>query len=73
MLDILFAIALIYVAIRMLVWGLKATWNIAKIIAFAVLLPTLIIGLAVSGLIMLAIVLLVLSVILASVGALVWA
>lgn len=72
MLDIIFAIALIYVAIRMLVWGLKATWNIAKIIAFAVLLLTLIIGLAVSGLIMLAIALLVLSVILASVGALVW-
>lgn len=54
MLTIIFCIALAYVAIRMLIWGIKATWGIAKIIAFVVLLPALIIGLVIVGLYMLA-------------------
>ena len=54
MLTIIFYAALIYVAIKMLLWGIKATWGIAKIIAFVVLLPVLIIGLALAGMFMLA-------------------
>ena len=54
MLTIVFWAALIYVAVKMLLWGIKAAWGIAKIIAFVVLLPALIIGLVIAGLYMLA-------------------
>lgn len=72
MLTAIFYVALIYVAIRMLVWGLKAAWGIAKIVAFVVLLPVMIIGLAMAGLFMLAIGLLVIAVVLSTIGALIW-
>ena len=70
MLTIIFCIALAYVAIRMLVWGIKAAWGIAKIIAFVVLLPALIIGLAMAGLFMLALGLVVVWAIIATIGGL---
>ena len=54
MLTIIFWAALIYVAVKMLLWGIKAAWGIAKIIAFVVLLPALIIGLVIAGMFMLA-------------------
>ena len=68
MLTIIFCIALAYVAIRMLIWGIKATWEIAKIIAFAVLLPALIIGLVIAGLYMLAFGLVILMSIVITIG-----
>lgn len=71
MLTIIFSIALIYVGIKMLVWGIKATWGIAKIIAFVVLLPVILAGLAVSGLFMLALGLVILMAVVSTVGALV--
>ena len=71
MLTIIFYAALIYVAIKMLLWGIKATWGIAKIIAFVVLLPVLIIGLALAGMFMLALGLIVLMAIIATIGGLV--
>ena len=71
MLTIIFYIALFYVAIRMLVWGIKAAWGIAKIIAFVVLLPVLIIGLAMAGMFMLALGLIVVTAIMATVGGLI--
>ena len=71
MLTIIFYIALIYVAIRMLVWGIKAAWGIAKIIAFVVLLPVLIIGLAMAGLFMLALGLVVVTAIISTIGGLI--
>lgn len=73
MLTILFYIALIYVAVRMLIWGIKATWGLFKIIAFVILLPALIIGLAMAGLVMLAIGVLILAVILSTIGGLLFA
>ena len=73
MLTLIFYIALFYVAIRMLIWGIKAAWGIAKIIAFAVLLPVLIIGLALAGMFMLALGLIVLMAIIATIGGLVLA
>ena len=73
MLTILFYAALIYVAIKMLLWGIKAAWGIAKIIAFVVLLPVLIIGLALAGMFMLALGLIVLMAIIATIGGLVLA
>lgn len=72
MLTAIFYVALIYVAIRMLVWGIKAAWGIAKIVAFVVLLPVMIVGLAIAGMFMLAIGLLVIAVVLSTVGALIW-
>ena len=71
MLTIIFSLALIYVGIKMLVWGIKATWGIAKIIAFVVLLPVILAGLAVSGLFMLALGLVILMAVVSTVGALV--
>ena len=71
MLTLIFYIALFYVAIRMLIWGIKAAWGIAKIIAFVVLLPVLIIGLALAGMFMLALGLIVLMAIIATIGGLV--
>ena len=71
MLTIIFYIALIYVAIRMLIWGIKAAWGIAKIIAFVVLLPIFIIGLAMAGMFMLALGLVVLTAIFATIGGLI--
>lgn len=71
MLTLIFYIALFYVAIRMLIWGIKAAWGIAKIIAFVVLLPVLIIGLALAGMLMLAFGLIVLMAIIATIGGLV--
>ncbi len=73
MLTLIFYIALFYVAIRMLIWGIKAAWGIAKIIAFVVLLPVLIIGLALAGMLMLAFGLIVLMAIIATIGGLVLA
>ena len=71
MLTIIFYIALIYVAIRMLIWGIKAAWGIAKIIAFVVLLPVLIIGLAMAGMFMLALGVVVVTAIIATIGGLI--
>ncbi|MCR5049284.1 MAG: hypothetical protein K6A37_10060 [Saccharofermentans sp.] len=70
MLTLIFCIALFYVAIRMLIWGIKAAWGIAKIIAFVVLLPVLIIGLALAGMFMLALGVVVVVAIIATIGGL---
>ena len=71
MLTFIFTAALIYVAVRMLIWGIKAAWGIAKIVAFVVLLPLLIIGLALSGLFAVAFVVLIAAVLFATIGALI--
>ena len=73
MLTVIFYVALIYVAVRMLVWGLKAAWGIAKIVAFVVLLPVMIIGLAMAGLFMLALGLVVMLAIIATISGLILA
>lgn len=72
MLTAFFYVALIYVAIRMLVWGIKAAWGIAKIVAFVVLLPFMIVGLALSGLFMLSLGLLIIFVLISTIGSLIW-
>lgn len=71
MLTILFYAALIYVAIRMLLCGIKTAWGIAKIIAFVVLLPVFIIALMAYGMFMLVLGVLLLAVIVSTIGALV--
>lgn len=73
MLTTIFTLALVYVAIRMLFWGIKAAWGIAKIIAFVILLPVIVIGLAMAGLFMLAFGVLILAVLIATIGGLIFA
>ena len=59
MLSIIFVAALIWVAFKMLIWGIKAAWGIAKVLAFVVLLPLFVCGLAFMGLVYIAVPLLV--------------
>ena len=49
MLTAIFVIALVYVFFKMLIWGIKAAWGIAKFVAFVVLLPVVIISIALIG------------------------
>lgn len=49
MLTMMFMIALIYVAGKMFVWGLKATWDIMKFICTVILLPVFLVGLVFMG------------------------
>lgn len=51
MLTIVFVVVLAWVALKMLVWGIRTTWGIAKIICTFLLLPVLIVGLIYVGLV----------------------
>ena len=68
MLSIIFIVALVWVAAKMLVWGIKAAWGIARILAAIVLLPLFIAGLAWIGLVYVAIAALIIAGIVALVG-----
>ena len=70
MLTLLFCVALIYVAVTLLVWGIKAAWGIAKLVEFLVLLPIIVIWLAVSGLILIALGVLILAAVFTTIGVL---
>lgn len=71
MLTIIFIIALIWVAWKMLVLGIKAAWGIAKILCTVLLLPAFIFGLLCVGLVYIAIPILIIVGICAFVGNLV--
>lgn len=71
MLTIIFIIALIWVAWKMLILGIKAAWGIAKILAAVVLLSLFIIGLACIGLFYIAIPILIIAGIASLVGGLI--
>lgn len=68
MLVIMFFIAIIWVAWKMLILGIKATWGIAKILCAVLLLPFLIVGLVFVGLIYIAIPILIIVGLVAIVG-----
>lgn len=55
MITIIFFVALIYVAWKMLLFGLKAAWGIIKILCTVLLLTMFLVGLVCVGLIYLAI------------------
>lgn len=61
MLTIIFVVALVWVAWKMLVLGIKAAWGIAKILCTVLLLPAFIFGLVCVGLIYLAIPILIIA------------
>ena len=54
MLSLLFAICMIWVFGKLFIFGIKAAWGISKFIVTVVLLPLVLIGLVVGGLIYLA-------------------
>ena len=68
MFAIIFVVALIWIAWKMLVMSVKAAWGIAKILCTVLLLPALIIGLVCVGLIYLAIPILIVAGIIAIIG-----
>ena len=68
MLSIIFIVALVWVAVKMLIWGIKAAWGIAEVLAVIVLLPLFIIGLAWIGLFYMAIAVLIIAGIVALIG-----
>lgn len=71
MFPIIFFIALIWVAWKMFVWGLEATWGIAKFICTVLLLPAFLVGLVLVGMIYIAIPILVIAGIVALIGGLI--
>ena len=68
MLTLIFMVALVWVAWKMLVLGIKAAWGIAKIICTVLLLPFFIAGLFMVGMVYLAIPILVIVGIIALIG-----
>lgn len=68
MLSIIFIVALVWVVVKMLIWGIKAAWGIARVLAVIVLLPLFIIGLAWIGLFYMAIAVLIIAGIVALIG-----
>ena len=71
MLGVVFIVALIWVSAKMLIWGIKTAWGIARVIVTIVLLPLFIIGLAWIGLFYVSIAVLIIAGIVALVGGLV--
>ena len=54
MLSLLFAICMIWIFGKILVFGIKAAWGITKFLVAIVLLPLVLIGMVVAGLIYIA-------------------
>ena len=50
MLELIFAICMLYVFGKMLIWGIKAAWGIAKIFWTIIFLPVTLIGMVIGGL-----------------------
>ena len=54
MLELLFAICMLWVFGKMLVWGIKAAWGITKILFTIIFLPAILVGLVLGGLLYIA-------------------
>lgn len=59
MITIIFLAALIYVVWKMFIFGLKATWGIAKFVCTVLILALFLVGLLLAGLIYIAVPILV--------------
>ena len=68
MLDVIFVIAIVYVIVRLIIWGAKATWCIAKVVAIVIMMPLLLVGLVVIGLFYIAFGLAIIMVVILTVG-----
>lgn len=54
MLEILFAICMLWVFGKLLIFGIKAAWGISKILVTVIFLPAILIGMVIGGLIYIA-------------------
>lgn len=54
MLEVIFTILMIIIFGKLLIFGIKATWGITKILVTVVFLPLILIGLVLGGLVSLA-------------------
>ncbi|MBR1852239.1 MAG: hypothetical protein IJ794_03535 [Lachnospiraceae bacterium] len=61
MLTIIFALALIWVTFKLAIFGIKAAWGIAKLVCTILLLPLVIIGLCIAGLVYVALGILIIA------------
>ena len=68
MLEVIFGILMIVVFGKLIWWAIKAAWSITKVLFTIVFLPLVLIGIAVSGAIYLALIILVIGGVVAFVG-----
>ena len=68
MLEVIFGILMIIVFGKLIWWAIKAAWSITKVLFTIVFLPLVLIGIAVSGAIYLALIILVIGGVVAFVG-----
>ena len=68
MLEVVFGILMIIVFGKLIWWAIKAAWSITKVLFTIVFLPLVLIGIAVSGAIYLALIILVIGGVVAFVG-----
>jgi hypothetical protein len=68
MLILLFTVMMISVFGRLLIWGIRAAWGIGKMIFSLIILPIVLIGLACTGMIYIALVVLIVCGIVTFVG-----
>lgn len=54
MITMIFSLLMLMVFGKLFIWGLRATWGITKMLCTVVLLPLVLIGLVVSGLMLIA-------------------
>jgi hypothetical protein len=64
----MFLIAMVYVMGKLIIWGIKATWSIMKIVCTVIFFPLVLVGLILVGFIYLAIPILIIVGIIAIVG-----
>ena len=60
MLEILFAICMLWVFGKLFIFGIKVAWGLTKILFFIIFLPVILIGMVIGGLIYIAFPILVL-------------
>jgi hypothetical protein len=71
MLILLFTVMMIFVFGRLLIWGIRAAWGIGKMIFSLIFLPIVLIGLACTGMVYIALVVLIVCGIVTFVGSMV--
>ena len=59
MLEFIFAVCMLWVFGKLLIFGIKAAWGISKIVFTIILLPVILIGMVIGGLIYIALPLLI--------------
>ena len=68
MLEVIFGILMIVVFGKLIWWAIKAAWSLTKVLFTIVFLPLVLIGIAVSGAIYLALIILIIGGVVAFVG-----